>query len=194
MKLDDPDVVRREYATESGLAARKAAYANAAGPNAPDAVFEKIRAARPRRFLEVGCGQGELAERVQREPGAKVVAVDQSQRLVEPTRARGVDARLGDVHGRPAFGDHLGEPRNHRGAPVSTFRTFRGEDARPLLEHRFSAVEAVDRSRTGTFADRSAALAYAGPQATLSGVERDSPELDEPLVARRRPVIFVAIT
>ena len=63
-----------------------------------DAVFEAVREAAPERFLEVGCGMGELAERVQRELGAQVVAIDISPRMVELTKARGVDVHLG---GRP---------------------------------------------------------------------------------------------
>jgi SAM-dependent methyltransferase len=61
---------------------------------------------RPRRVLEIGCGTGELAERVARELGAHVVAIDISQRMVELTRERGVDARVGDVQALPfADGD-----------------------------------------------------------------------------------------
>ncbi len=52
---------------------------------------------RPRRILEVGCGEGELAERMSRELDAAVVAIDQSERMVELTRARGVEAQVGDV-------------------------------------------------------------------------------------------------
>ena len=55
----------------------------------------------PQSVLEVGCGEGELAERVQRELGAEVVALDQSERMVELTRRRGVDARVGDVQDLP---------------------------------------------------------------------------------------------
>jgi len=54
----------------------------------------------PRRVLEVGCGRGEFAERLAG-AGIGVVAVDQSARMVELTRARGVDARLGDVQALP---------------------------------------------------------------------------------------------
>jgi ubiquinone/menaquinone biosynthesis C-methylase UbiE len=54
--------------------------------------------------LEVGCGRGELAERIARETAADVVAVDQSERMVELTHARGVDARVGDVQ-QLEFGD-----------------------------------------------------------------------------------------
>jgi SAM-dependent methyltransferase len=95
--MHDPTVVREEYADETRLAARKAAYAGAEGPDARDLLFDAIAEARPGRILEVGPGEGELAERLQRELGADVVAVDQSVRMVELTRSRGVDARLGSV-------------------------------------------------------------------------------------------------
>ena len=55
----------------------------------------------PQRVLEVGCGRGELAERMQRELDARVVAVDQSERMVELTAARGVEAIVGDVQDLP---------------------------------------------------------------------------------------------
>jgi ubiquinone/menaquinone biosynthesis C-methylase UbiE len=52
--------------------------------------------------LEVGGGQGELAERMQTELGARVTFVDQSERMVELARARGIaDARVGDVQELP---------------------------------------------------------------------------------------------
>jgi ubiquinone/menaquinone biosynthesis C-methylase UbiE len=95
--MHDPTVVREEYADETRLAARKAAYAGAEGPDARDVLFEAIAEGRPGRILEVGPGEGELAERLQRELGADVVAVDQSARMVELTRSRSVDARLGSV-------------------------------------------------------------------------------------------------
>jgi SAM-dependent methyltransferase len=95
--MHDPSVVRAEYQDETRLAARKAAYAGAEGPDARDVLFEAIAEARPDRILEVGSGEGELAERLQLELGAEVVAVDQSERMVELALARGVDARLGTV-------------------------------------------------------------------------------------------------
>lgn len=101
MRIEDPEVVRQEYANEAGLEGRRAAYRYAEGPNAVELTFEAIAEARPRRVLEVGCGPGELAERVQRELGAEVVAVDSSPRMVELARGRGVDARLGDVQELP---------------------------------------------------------------------------------------------
>lgn len=97
MSLHDPAVVRVEYEDETRLAARKRAHASGEGPDARDFVFDAIREVDPRRILEVGCGEGELAERMQSELDAEIVAIDQSERMVELTRARGVQAAVGDV-------------------------------------------------------------------------------------------------
>lgn len=50
----------------------------------------------PRRVLEAGCGTGDFAARLA-ESGIEVVAIDQSEQMVELARGRGVDARVGDV-------------------------------------------------------------------------------------------------
>ncbi len=101
MRLNDPTVVHDEYATEERLAARVAAYANAEGPDARDKLLELLREAWPSRVLEVGCGWGELATRLERELGCDVIAVDLSPRMVELAQARGVDARVADVQELP---------------------------------------------------------------------------------------------
>ena len=105
MRLDNPLVVQWEYASEERLAKRNRTYRELTeGVNPDDAVFEAVSEVKPQRFLDVGCGMGELAERVQAELGAEVVAVDISPRMVELTRARGVDGRVADVQALP-FGD-----------------------------------------------------------------------------------------
>jgi len=63
--------------------------------------FEAVAEVAPARVLEVGCGRGELAERMQKELAAEVVAVDQSERMVELTRARAVETMVGDVQELP---------------------------------------------------------------------------------------------
>ena len=95
MRLDDPELVRREYASEAGLRARASVYGGAT--DAADVALAAVREAAPRRVLEVGCGWGWFAERVAVELGAEVLAIDQSPRMVELARERGVDARVGDV-------------------------------------------------------------------------------------------------
>jgi SAM-dependent methyltransferase len=94
-------MVRDEYASEVRLAARKAAHALGDGPDARQIAFEAIAEGKPRRVLEVGPGEGELAERMQNELGCDVVAIDQSERMVELARARGVEARVGDIRALP---------------------------------------------------------------------------------------------
>jgi len=101
VNLADPEVVRAEYASEHGLRARLLLYEGIAGPDARDEAFAAVRDVLPARFLEVGCGLGEFAARVQDDLGAEVVAIDSSPRMVELTRARGVDARVGDVQALP---------------------------------------------------------------------------------------------
>ena len=65
MKLDNPVVVQWEYASEERLATRNETYRRLVeGVNAEELAFDAVAECRPRRLLEVGCGMGELAERV----------------------------------------------------------------------------------------------------------------------------------
>jgi SAM-dependent methyltransferase len=89
------------YSSEAGLAARRAVHEGAAGPDAQTMVFEAVAEVAPRRVLEVGCGMGQLAQRMHEELDADVFALDQSPRMVELTREKGVDARVGDVQALP---------------------------------------------------------------------------------------------
>ncbi|MGI9111564.1 MAG: class I SAM-dependent methyltransferase [Gaiellaceae bacterium] len=100
MSLNDPTAVATEYANERGLLGRRAAYRYADGPDAPALAVEAVLETQPRRVLEVGCGPGEAAERIAA-AGAEVEAIDISERMVELTRARGVNARAGDVQELP---------------------------------------------------------------------------------------------
>lgn len=101
MRLDDPDVVREEYASEERLEARRSIYDNRVGPDPRETLWDAIVAAAPTRVLEVGPGPGEVSERIKRELGVDVMAIDVSERMVELARQRGVDARVGDVQELP---------------------------------------------------------------------------------------------
>jgi SAM-dependent methyltransferase len=100
-RLNDPELVRAEYEDESRLAVRADVWRQTTGPRAQEIALDALRAAAPRRVLEVGCGRGELAARMRAELAAEVVALDQSERMVELTRARGIDAVVGDVQALP---------------------------------------------------------------------------------------------
>jgi SAM-dependent methyltransferase len=101
-RLNDPELVRRQYASEDGLAVRRDFQLRfREGPDAFDDAFAAVAEAEPRRVLEVGCGMGNFAERVDRETSAEVVATDLSPRMVELARKRGLDARVADVQRLP---------------------------------------------------------------------------------------------
>src|SRR5437660_5089777 len=97
-RLDNPMLVRWEFASEERLEKRNAIYRQLIeGIDAEELLFEAVKELAPERVLEVGCGAGALSVRVQRELGADVVAIDASERMVNLTRERGVDARVADV-------------------------------------------------------------------------------------------------
>ncbi|MBA3433615.1 MAG: class I SAM-dependent methyltransferase [Actinobacteria bacterium] len=233
MTLNDPAHVREQYASEAGLAARKAVYAEVSGPDAREVVFTAVAEITPAAVLEVGCGEGELVERLERDLDAVVVALDQSERMVELTRARGVDARVGDVQQLPfasgsfdvvvaawmlyhvpdlelALGelsrvlrpggrlvaatnaaDHLAEMFELAGLERLVL-PFGAENGEELLGRHFDRVERRDVDGTVTFRDAEQIRSYLRSSARLAHGADRVPELTEPLVARRRPVVFVA--
>jgi SAM-dependent methyltransferase len=101
-RLDNPVLVQWEYASEERLRARNAIYRDLLeGPNAEEQIFVAVAEASPRRVLDIGCGTGEAAERFAKELGADVVAADQSGRMVNLARERGLDARVADIQALP---------------------------------------------------------------------------------------------
>lgn len=101
MSLDDPEVVRAEYASENGLVARASVYQGLAGPDARHVAFAAVAERKPVRVLEVGCGWGEFTARIRDEVTQDVAAIDISPRMVELARERGIKAELGDVCALP---------------------------------------------------------------------------------------------
>jgi SAM-dependent methyltransferase len=111
--MRDPEYVRRQYESETGLANRASLYVETTGPFAGDVALAALAEVSPRRVLEVGCGTGWFAERVRDELGAAVVAVDQSERMVELARERGLDAHVADAQQLPfADGEFDGAAAN----------------------------------------------------------------------------------
>jgi SAM-dependent methyltransferase len=105
MKLDNPLLVGWEYASEERFATRTAIFHSLlVGKNPDDLAYEAIAEAKPSRVLDVGCGLGVTTERFAKELGARVEAIDISPRMVELTRTRGIDAKVGDAQELP-YGD-----------------------------------------------------------------------------------------
>ena len=102
MRLDNPLLVRWEYASEERLAKRNAVLRSLSqGPSPEDAAFDAVAAAKPRRIADIGCGLGELGARFQQELGAHVCAVDSSERMVDLAKTRGLDAQLAEADALP---------------------------------------------------------------------------------------------
>jgi SAM-dependent methyltransferase len=104
-RLDNPMLVRWEFASEERLEKRNSTYRRLLeGDNAEEVLFAAVKEFAPKRVLEIGCGSGMMAERVRDELGAQIVAVDTSERMVELTRQRGIETYVADVQELP-FGD-----------------------------------------------------------------------------------------
>jgi len=230
---DDPEYVRRQYENEEGLRARKAIYGQIGGVDGRDVAFEAVREAGPKRVLEVGCGEGELAERLLTGLEIELVALDQSERMVELARARGVDARVGDVQELPFedatfdvavaawmlyhvpdlaraltelarvlrpggrlvavtnYANHLSEMFNLVGLERWDL-PFGGENGAALLAPHFSRVDVRDGTGTVVFPSAEPIRSYLRSSARLAAYADRVPELDQPLLAHRRCVVFVA--
>jgi SAM-dependent methyltransferase len=102
LRLNSPLVVQWEYASEERQAKRDATYREfVEGDHAEDVAFAAVAERSPRRILDAGCGTGVFAERLQRELGVEVEAVDLSARMVALTGQRGVPAQVGDIQALP---------------------------------------------------------------------------------------------
>jgi SAM-dependent methyltransferase len=107
LRLDDPETVRREYETEERFLARRLGiWAELDGPVAEDLAAEAISETEPETLIDVGCGPGEFAVLLQKRLQVDVVALDQSLRMAELARDRGLRALRGDIQQLP-FGDGL---------------------------------------------------------------------------------------
>jgi ubiquinone/menaquinone biosynthesis C-methylase UbiE len=107
-RLDNPMLVRWEFASEERLEKRNALYKRLIeGVDPEDMVFDMIKEFAPKRLLEVGCGAGAMAERIRDELGAQVVAVDTSERMVELTSQRGIETYVADIQELPFADDEF---------------------------------------------------------------------------------------
>jgi len=105
MRLDNPLLVRWEYASEERVNKRNEIFrALVQGESPEDAAFAAVEDAHASRMLDAGCGPGDLTQRFVRDLGLDVHAIDISPRMVELTRNRGIDAQIADIESIP-FGD-----------------------------------------------------------------------------------------
>jgi SAM-dependent methyltransferase len=100
-QLNDPELVREQYAREDNLRARQALWSELEGSDPKRVLWEALVGAEPQRVLEVGGGDGWLSARLRDELGCDVTLLDQSERMVELATGRGLDARVGNVEALP---------------------------------------------------------------------------------------------
>src|SRR5437588_8738937 len=100
--VNDPAMVRREYATEDRFLARRlSSWADLDGPLVEDIALGALMERAPSRVLEVGCGTGDYSQRVRDTVNAEFVAVDLSERMATLTRARRISAAVADIERLP---------------------------------------------------------------------------------------------
>jgi SAM-dependent methyltransferase len=98
-RMDDPDVVAREYASLDRLASRRLDRTGWLRGFEPVAtMLAAVAEVHPQRVLDVGSGTGDLAALV---AAPEVVCVDLSPAAVEAARSRGLDAQVADVQALP---------------------------------------------------------------------------------------------
>ena len=100
-RLDDASYVAREYASLDRLAMRRldrTGWLRFDELDEEQTLLHALAEVRPRRVLDVGCGDGRLASLYTAE---EVVLVDASEAAVAAAGARGLDARLGDAEALP---------------------------------------------------------------------------------------------
>jgi len=102
-RMTDAAMVAQQYGTEERLKTRRSVWLPSFGGHDPQSLAAAaLREAAPSSVLEVGCGTGVFAQRVATEiAGARVVATDQSQRLVDLAAARGLPTQVADIQDLP---------------------------------------------------------------------------------------------
>jgi SAM-dependent methyltransferase len=99
--MDDEAYVVREYASLDRLSMRRldrTGWLRVDELDEEQTLLAALAAVRPRRVLDVGCGDGRLASLY---TAPEVVCVDSSQASVDAAQRRGLDARRGDVRELP---------------------------------------------------------------------------------------------
>jgi SAM-dependent methyltransferase len=193
MIIDDPTHVRSQYLTEDNLETRRSVWhPTADGRDPTTEALDAVVAEQPLRVLEVGPGTGGFAARVAAAlPGVRLTAIDQSPRFVELTRARGIDAREGDVQDLP-FGDEAFD------VVAALWMLYHVPDVdRALAEVRrgeaqlrahFTEVARSDLQPRAVFADSSIAEAYL--RSSGEDVDWQVPSFDEPREYAGEATIF----
>lgn len=103
---NDRTELERQYGTEDRLRTRSSFWApSPPGESPQDIAIEALRVSGARQVLEIGCGRGQFAERMQAGLGVDVLATDRSEAMVRATAAHGVRAEVADADALPYADD-----------------------------------------------------------------------------------------
>jgi SAM-dependent methyltransferase len=220
VRLDNPLLVRREYASEERLEKRNAILrAVSRGSNPEDAAFAAVASIRPKRILDVGCDLGEVGHRFATDLGAHVCAIDISPRMVELAKSRGLDARVfagsvlyhvpdlargigevarvlsrdGTLVAAAVCGNDLQEIWELIGVeePQEPIK-FTHENGGELLAPHFGAVEREDVDGEIAVPDTESLRPFVASTIDRAHLAPAVPEIPEPFRATTRHVVFVA--
>ncbi|HET8616860.1 MAG TPA: class I SAM-dependent methyltransferase [Actinomycetales bacterium] len=128
---NDRAELERQYGTQTRLRTRAGFWApSPPGESPQDIALEALRTSGAREVLEIGCGRGLFAQRLQTELGVRVLATDRSVAMVQATAGRGVSAEVADA-------DHLPYPADSFDAVVAMWMLYHVPDLdRTLAEVR----------------------------------------------------------
>jgi SAM-dependent methyltransferase len=98
-KIDDRELVRREYASLDRLQRRRLDVTGwVRGLDQLDTLMEAVAEVHPQRVLDAGAGRGDYAAVI---AAPEVICIDQSHAAVEAAGARGLDTRVADIASLP---------------------------------------------------------------------------------------------
>lgn len=100
-RIDDIELVRRDYSDPSRLEERFRAWREYHEPDLLGMVQAAVAEERPRRVLEVGCGDGRFSLQMRDELGVQVLATDYSPGMAAQAAQRGLDVQICDIQRLP---------------------------------------------------------------------------------------------
>ena len=100
-RLDDIELVRRDYSDPSRLEERFKAWREYHDPDLLALILDAVAEGPHEQVLEVGCGDGRFSEQIRDDLGARVVALDFSPGMAGRAALRGLDVQIGDIQLMP---------------------------------------------------------------------------------------------
>jgi SAM-dependent methyltransferase len=101
-RLNDPAVVRAEYATAERIHSRRLdRWGEIEGDDPYELAFAALAEAAPSRVLDAGCGPGVVAKHLVERLRCDVVAVDLSPAMADAARQAGFEAHVADLQALP---------------------------------------------------------------------------------------------